>query len=133
MQEVPGVLRWANLQDEEGNGDGDDRVAERDDPCGITLGLVTSTARPSSHGNPSEWNLATPAGLHQRQDGPAATATHRRRANAGTGAVSIHNRPPPEPPDGLAGAAPDAVTSGHTPPFTLMPLPLAWPGAVSAV
>ena len=32
-----GVLRRANLQDEESNGDGDDRIAERDDPCRITL------------------------------------------------------------------------------------------------
>jgi hypothetical protein len=35
---VPGVLRWANLQDKESNGNGDDRIAERGDPCGITLG-----------------------------------------------------------------------------------------------
>jgi hypothetical protein len=43
----------ADLQDEEGNGDGDDRIAERDHPRGITLGLIRPTERPSGHGNPS--------------------------------------------------------------------------------
>ena len=40
---------------------------------------------------------------------------------------------PPEPADGLdAGTAePDTVTSCQTPPETLSPLPLAWPGAAS--
>src|SRR5713101_6831976 len=40
---------------------------------------------------------------------------------------------PPELDDGVetAAAAPDTMTSCHTPPDTLRPLPLAWPGAVS--
>jgi hypothetical protein len=38
VEQVPGVLRRADIQDEEGNGDGDDRIAELDDPHGITLG-----------------------------------------------------------------------------------------------
>jgi hypothetical protein len=37
VQQVPGVVRWVDLQDEQGDGDGDDRVAERDDPHRIAL------------------------------------------------------------------------------------------------
>ena len=52
VEEVPGVLRWADLQNEESNGDGDDRIAQCDDPCGITLGRARLTARLPSRGNP---------------------------------------------------------------------------------
>jgi hypothetical protein len=34
---VLGVFRRPNLQDEQGDGDGDDSVAERDDPGGIAF------------------------------------------------------------------------------------------------
>jgi hypothetical protein len=37
VEEVAGVLRRANLQDEESNGDGNDRIAERDHPGRVTL------------------------------------------------------------------------------------------------
>jgi hypothetical protein len=37
VQQVPGVVRRADLQDEQRDGDGDDRVAERDDPRRIAL------------------------------------------------------------------------------------------------
>jgi hypothetical protein len=63
VEEVPGVLRWADLQNEESNGDGYDRIAQCDDPCGITLGPVRLTARLPSRGNPSAWILAAAAGL----------------------------------------------------------------------
>jgi hypothetical protein len=43
--------------------------------------------------------------------------------------------PPPPPPEleEDLGAEPDGVTSCHTPPEMLSPLPWFWPGAVSPV
>jgi hypothetical protein len=37
VEQVPGVLRRADLQDEQGDGDGEDRIAEEDDPRGIAF------------------------------------------------------------------------------------------------
>jgi hypothetical protein len=34
VEQVPGVLRRADLQDEQGDGDGEDRIAEEDEPLG---------------------------------------------------------------------------------------------------
>jgi hypothetical protein len=46
MQEVAGVLRRADVQDEQGNGDGDNPVAESHDPGGVTLGYAPLGAGP---------------------------------------------------------------------------------------
>jgi hypothetical protein len=66
MEEVAGVLWRANLQDEESNGDGDDRIGERDDPCRITLAWVGLAARTSSRGTAAAFIVAAPCGLPQR-------------------------------------------------------------------
>jgi hypothetical protein len=41
VEQVPGVLRGADVQDEQGDGNGEDRVAEEDKPPGIALGAET--------------------------------------------------------------------------------------------
>jgi hypothetical protein len=48
LQQVPGVLRRADLQDEQGDGDGEDRIAEEDEPRRIAFG-----AEPSARSLPS--------------------------------------------------------------------------------
>src|SRR5689334_17316575 len=60
---------------------------------------------------------------------------HRRAAAAGRlgpPAARRNQYPEPPPPPEDETAAPDTVTSCQTPPDALTPLPLAWPGAVSA-
>jgi hypothetical protein len=37
VKQVPGIVRRADLQDEQGDGDGHDRIAERDDACWSAL------------------------------------------------------------------------------------------------
>ena len=65
--EVAGVLRWPNLQDEEKHRDGDDRIAERDDRAGFRSVGPSITARPSGRDNRSACALPPPSGLVQRQ------------------------------------------------------------------
>jgi hypothetical protein len=48
---MPGVLRRADLQDEQGDGDGDDRIAEEDDPRGIAFGAEP----PAGPAGPPRW------------------------------------------------------------------------------
>jgi len=63
---MAGVLRRADLQDEESNGDGDDRIAERDDPCWITLSRDGLAARTSSRGTAAALMAAAPCARPQR-------------------------------------------------------------------
>jgi hypothetical protein len=42
VEQVPGVFWRADLQDEQGDGDGEDRIAEEDEPRGVAFGAEPS-------------------------------------------------------------------------------------------
>jgi len=69
VEQVPGVLRRADLQDEQGDGDGKDRIAKEDEPGGIAFGAEPAARSGRVVGRGGRCNRTEPAD-HRASSGP---------------------------------------------------------------